>query len=98
MACAAEEKGAAPVLVGAVKVQTDGPKGAEAAEALVQSLDYGFQAARIAYNASHKDQLALREEKDGDAVIKSLVGRGAAGRVPPVLRAEGRLPARLHLS
>jgi hypothetical protein len=63
-----------PVLVGAVKVQTEGEKGAEAAKKLQQALEYGFQTARIAYNANHKDQIELREEKDGDVVIKSLSG------------------------
>jgi hypothetical protein len=65
---------AVPVFVGALKVRTDGPKGAEATKALVQALEYGFQVARIAYNAKHKEQIELREEKDGNAVIKSLSG------------------------
>ncbi len=68
-------KGAtAPVVVVAVKVQTDGPKGTEASKAMIQTLEYGFQVARVAYNAKHKDQIELKEEKDGDAVIKTLTG------------------------
>src|SRR5262245_18612670 len=61
-----------PVLVGAVRVQTDGPKGQDTAKAIVQAVDFGFQTARVAYNASHKEQIELREEKDGDTVIKWL--------------------------
>ncbi len=75
-------KDALPAAVAAVKVQTDGPKGAEAAKALTQALEYGCQVARIAYNAKHKDQIELREEKDGDTIIKSLVGDG----LPPGFR------------
>lgn len=67
-------KDAVPVAVAAVKVQTDDPKGADPAKSLTQALDYGFLLARIGYNSSHKDQLELREEKDGDTVIKSLAG------------------------
>ncbi|MCI0701783.1 MAG: hypothetical protein L0241_11925 [Planctomycetia bacterium] len=71
----APEKGATvPVLVGAVRVQGEGQKGEDAAKALVGAIDYGFQTARIAYNATHKDQIELREEKDGDVVIKWLSG------------------------
>ncbi|MBP3960141.1 hypothetical protein J8F10_33360 [Gemmata sp. G18] len=72
-----------PVVVAALKVQTDGPKGAEASKALVQALEYGFQVVRIAYNASHKDQIELKEEKDGDAVIKSLASDGFPAGVRP---------------
>jgi hypothetical protein len=71
-----------PVAVAAVKVRTGGPDGAEAAKSLVQTLDYGLQAARIAYNVRHKDQVELREEKDGETVIKSLAG----DRLPAGLR------------
>jgi hypothetical protein len=65
---------AVPVAVAAVKVQTAGEKGAEASKALVQAIEFGFQTMRIAYNAKHKEQLELKEEKDGEAVIKSLSG------------------------
>ena len=71
-----------PVLVAAVKVQINGPKGAEASKALVQALEYGFQVAQIAYNAKHTEQIELREEKDGDVLIKSLSG----GDLPAGLR------------
>jgi hypothetical protein len=67
-------KSALPVTVGAVKVQAAGPNGAAATKALTQAIEYGFMVARIAYNAKHKDQIELREEKDGDVVIKSLSG------------------------
>lgn len=82
-------KDAVPVVVGAVKVQPDGAKGAEAANALVQSLGHGFMLARIAYNREHKDQLELREEKDGDAVIKSLVGDGLPAGFRPSFALKG---------
>ncbi len=38
---------ALPIVAGAMKVQTDGEKGADASKALLQSLEYGFQVARI---------------------------------------------------
>ena len=82
-------KDAVPVLVAALKVQTDGPKGVEASKALVQALEYGFQTGRIAYNATHKDQLELREEKDGDAVIKSLTGDAFPAGVRPCFALKG---------
>ena len=82
-------KEAVPALVAAVRVQADGPKGAEASKALVQALEFGFQTGRIAYNASHKDQLELREEKDGDAVIKSLSGDAFPVGVRPCFALKG---------
>jgi hypothetical protein len=82
-------KDAAPTVVGAVKVPRNGANGAEAEKALVQSLEYGFQVARIAYNAKHKDQIALHEEKDGDAVIKSLVGDGLPAGFRPSFALKG---------
>jgi hypothetical protein len=80
---------ATPVAVAAMKVQTDGVNGAEAAKSLMQSLDYGFQTIRIAYNASHKDQLELREDKDGDTVIKSLSGAAFPAGVRPSFALKG---------
>ncbi|AMV24885.1 hypothetical protein VT84_10840 [Gemmata sp. SH-PL17] len=74
---------AVPVVLAAVKVQADSLKGAEASKALVQALEYGFQVGRIAYNASHKDQIELKEEKDGDAVIKLLASDGFPMGVRP---------------
>jgi len=65
-------KNTVPVLVGGVKIEANGPKGAEVSKALLQSLEYGFQVGRVAYNVKHKDQIELREEKDGDVIIKSL--------------------------
>ncbi len=82
-------KDAVPALVAAVKVQTDGPKGAEASKALLQALDFGFQTGRFAYNASHKDQLELRDEKDGDVVIKSLSGDAFPAGMRPCFALKG---------
>jgi hypothetical protein len=78
-----------PVAVAAVKVQTDGPKGAEASKALVQALEDGFRMVRLAYNTTHKDQLELREEKDGDALIKSLSGNAFPAGVRPSFALKG---------
>lgn len=58
-----------PVVVGVVQVQGD----ETAAKAIRDALAFGFQTARVAYNVTHPDQVELREEKDGDAVITSLV-------------------------
>lgn len=62
---------AVPVLVAAVRLRAGAT---DEAKALAQALEYGFQAARIAYNATHTDQLALDEERDGDTVIKLMSG------------------------
>lgn len=80
---------AVPVVVGAVKVDSSGPKGAEAAKALDQALEFGFQLARVAHNARHKEQLELKEEKDGDAVIKSLSGGGFPAGMSPAFALKG---------
>jgi hypothetical protein len=82
-------KDAVPAVVVAIRVQSDSPKGAEAAKALVQSLDSGFVLARFAYNSKHKDQLELREEKDGDVVIKSLAGDGFPAGFRPSFALKG---------
>jgi hypothetical protein len=78
-----------PVAVAAVKVRTDGPKGTEAAKALVEALGWGFQNVRVAYNVTHKEQLELREETDGDAVIKSLSGKGLPDGFRPCFALKG---------
>lgn len=78
-----------PAVVAAVKVSGDGAQGADAAKALDQALEYGFQVARIAYNAKHKKQLELKEEKDGDAVVKSLSGGGLPAGFTPSFALKG---------
>jgi hypothetical protein len=82
-------KDAVPAAVVAVKVQSNGPKGAEAEKALVQALDSGFLLARLGYNAKHKDQIELREEKDGAAVIKSLACDGFPAGFRPSFALKG---------
>ena len=77
-----------PVIVGAVKVD-GGVKSADAAKALTQALEYGFQSARIAYNADHTDQMELSEEKDGDVVIKSLSGSAFPAGFRPCFALKG---------
>jgi hypothetical protein len=78
---------AVPAVVAAVKVQ--GANAADAAKSLTQALEYGFQVARIAYNAKHQDQIELKEEKDGDAVIKSLTGDGFPAGFRPCFALKG---------
>jgi hypothetical protein len=80
---------AVPVVVGAVKVQTTDEKAAKASKALLQLLEHGFQVAQIAYNAKHKDQIDLGEEKDGDVVIKSLSGEGLPSGFRPCFALKG---------
>jgi hypothetical protein len=69
----ADGDGFLPVAVAAIQVRTDGPDGAAAAKALADGVEFGFRMARFAYNSSHPDQIDLREAKDGDAVLRSLV-------------------------
>jgi hypothetical protein len=58
-----------PVVVAAVQVSgTD-----EASRALIDAVDYGFRTARVMYNSGHADQIDVRETKDGDVAITSLV-------------------------
>lgn len=66
-----------PAAVVALQVRSDGPDGAAAAKALADGVEFGFRMARFAYNASHPDQIDLRETKDGDAVIHTLVNAKA---------------------
>ncbi|MBY0456171.1 MAG: hypothetical protein K2V38_02415, partial [Gemmataceae bacterium] len=78
-----------PVVVGAVKIDDAGPKGAETAKSLAQSVEFGFQVLRVGYNAKHKDQIDLTEEKDGEVVIKSLSGGMFPAGVRPSFALKG---------
>ncbi len=78
-----------PVGVGAVRFRADGDKGAEASKALAEALGFGFQSARFVYNSGHKDQLKLREEKDGAAVITALAGDALPAGVRPCFALKG---------
>jgi hypothetical protein len=64
-----------PTFVAAVRLSGDGEDRAAAEAGLVQALDAGFLMARLAYNATHADQIELKEEKDAatGATVKSLV-------------------------
>jgi hypothetical protein len=64
-----------PTFVAAVQLSGDGADRASAEKALVQAIDTGFLMARLAYNATHPDQIEVREEKDAatGVVVKSLV-------------------------
>jgi hypothetical protein len=66
--------GPLPVVVGAVRFRTDGPKGAEVGRAVERAVGFGFEAARVSYNAKHADQIELEEEATPDARITSLAG------------------------
>jgi hypothetical protein len=58
---APEAEGLLPVLVGSLEVKCE-PRDREKVErSLQQALEFGFQTARIAYNARHADQIEVRE-------------------------------------
>ncbi len=67
--------GLLPTPVLAVEVGGAGADQQKAEKALVQAVGFGFQTARVAYNATHPDQIELREEKDPATglVVTSLV-------------------------
>ncbi|MDB5308734.1 MAG: hypothetical protein JWO38_2936 [Gemmataceae bacterium] len=75
--------GSVPVVVAAVQIDAGGPNGKETVRAIARSVGFGFEAARVAYNSGHTDQIDLEETQDGDVVITSLVGEKA---FPPGIR------------
>jgi hypothetical protein len=75
-----------PVLVAAVRVK-DGAT-AEAKAALA-ALEFGFQSARVAYNAKHADQMELDDEKDGDVTIRVLSGGPLPAGAKPCFALKG---------
>ncbi|MCS6864447.1 MAG: hypothetical protein RMJ56_11455 [Gemmataceae bacterium] len=79
-----------PVLVGAVRISAEGEKAAVVHKALLQSLEYGFQTARITYNAQHTDQLELHEETVDGVTITSLRGTGLPIGVQPCFAIKDR--------
>lgn len=81
--------GSVPVTVVAVKLGANGPKGVEASKLVAQALEYGFQVARISHNGKHKEQLELKEERDGAAIIKSLSGGGLPAGFSPCFALKG---------
>ncbi|WP_439627136.1 hypothetical protein [Gemmata sp.] len=64
-----------PTVVAAVEVSGGGEKRATAEKTLLQTVEFGFQMARVAYNTRHADQIDLEETRDAATglVIKSLV-------------------------
>ncbi|VTT99298.1 Uncharacterized protein OS=Singulisphaera acidiphila (strain ATCC BAA-1392 / DSM 18658 / VKM B-2454 / MOB10) GN=Sinac_5524 PE=4 SV=1 [Gemmataceae bacterium] len=70
-----EKDGFLPVVVGAVEVSGEGEKRATAEKTLLQTVEFGFQMARVAYNTRHADQIDLEETRDAatGVVVKSLV-------------------------
>jgi hypothetical protein len=68
-----------PSAVAAVQVSGEG----DAGRVLLDAVDYGFRTIRVAYNAAHADQIDLKETRDGDVVIRSLVNDKA---FPPGFR------------
>lgn len=75
--------GPLPVVVGAVRLKADGPRGADVPRAVERAVGFGFEAARVAYNAKHTDQIELEEEASADGRITTLVGEKA---FPPGVR------------
>jgi hypothetical protein len=69
----ATDGGFLPVGVAALQVRPDDPGGPAAAQALVEGVEFGFRMARVAYNATHADQIDLRQVMDGNTTIRSLV-------------------------
>jgi hypothetical protein len=67
------ERNFLPVLVGAVRIDPTGPDARATRRAIERAVAFGFQAAQVAYNASHSDQIETVESQDGDVVITSLV-------------------------
>ena len=76
----AEGQGFLPVGVAVVQVSGDNPA---AGQALLDAVDYGFRTARVVYNATHADQIEVKETRDGDVLIRSLAN---AKRFPPGVR------------
>lgn len=54
-----------PTGVAAVQVDVSSPQGKAAAKDITRALGFGFNAARVAYNASHADQIDVIETDDG---------------------------------
>lgn len=67
------DSGFLPVAAAAVQIDAAGPKGKETARMIVHAVGFGFDAARVAYNAGHADQIESVETEDGDVIITSLV-------------------------
>ncbi len=74
-----------PTLVAAIEINGDGESRLKAEKSLVMALEFGFLTARVAYNATHADQIELKEEKDPKtgAAIRTLVNEKG---FPPGLR------------
>lgn len=82
--------GPLPVVVGAIRLRADGPKGAEVARAVERAVGFGFEAARVAYNAKHADQIELEEEAAAAGRITSLAGpRAFPAGVRPAFAVQG---------
>jgi hypothetical protein len=62
-----------PVLAVAVRIDPTEPDARTTRRAIERAVAFGFQAAQVAYNASHPDQIETVESQDGDVVITSLV-------------------------
>jgi hypothetical protein len=70
-----EKESFLPTVVAAVEVSGTGETRAKAEAVMLKALNFGFQTASFAYNATHTDQIELVEEKDPKtgAVVRSLV-------------------------
>ncbi len=87
-----------PAAVAAVKVNADGPKGAEASKALNAGAGVRLPggAHRVQREAQRSDRTEGREGRGRGHQVAD--GRRVPARLPPVLRAEERLPADVHFS
>lgn len=74
-----------PTLVAAVELSGKGEDRAKAEKAILNALEFGVNTLRVAYNATHNDQIDVAEEKDAKtgAVILSLTNDKA---FPPGFR------------
>jgi hypothetical protein len=69
--------GPLPVVVGAVRLRADGPRGAELTRAVERAVGFGFETARVAYNAKHADQIEIEDEQSADGRLVTLTGTKA---------------------
>lgn len=64
-----------PVFVAALELRGEGDTRIQTEKSVLDALEFGFKTARVAYNATHVDQIDVKEEKDprSNAAITSLV-------------------------
>lgn len=65
--------GPLPVVVGAVRLKGDG----DVTRAVERAVGFGFEAARVAYNAKHADQIEIEDEPGADGRLVTLTAEKA---------------------